>query len=117
MAGAWLDAVVVAVEAAMEDHSGRDGICIQYTKYASADPEWHLYDSADILYRRQATPSATLATPRDDDSSLVSFTAFQEPIGEDAAATLLQSSQRRRTARREVQQRRRVRDDGAATML
>lgn len=51
VAGAWLDAVVVEVEAAMADHDGKDGICIQYADYPTADPEWHLYASEDILYR------------------------------------------------------------------
>jgi hypothetical protein len=51
VAGAWLDAVVVEVEAAMADHDGKDDICIQYADYPTADPEWHLYASEDILYR------------------------------------------------------------------
>merc|ERR1739848_817318 len=47
VAGAWLDAVIVEADL----HEGREEICIQYAKYPSADPEWPLYDSDDVIYR------------------------------------------------------------------
>ena len=71
VAGAWLDAVIVEAEV----HEGREEICIQYAKYPSADPEWHLYDSEDIIYRDDpSTPGAShmsRATPDDPESPRV----------------------------------------------
>ncbi|CAH0378660.1 unnamed protein product [Pelagomonas calceolata] len=70
VAGAWLNAVITEVDA---DHNGHEEICIQYAQYKSADPEWHLYDSEDIIYRDDpTTPGAShmsRATPENDPES------------------------------------------------
>ena len=66
VAGAWLDAVIVEADL----HEGREEICIQYAKYPSADPEWHLYDSEDVIYRDDpTTPGASHMSPEDDPDS------------------------------------------------
>ena len=82
VAGAWLDAVIVEADL----HEGREEICIQYAKYPSADPEWHLYESEDIIYRddpsthaSHATPAASHATPDEDSPRVIDATPQRVP--------------------------------------
>ena len=65
VAGAWLDAVIVEAEV----HDGKEEICLQYANYKSADPEWHLYDSDDIIYRDDPSTHMSRATPENDPES------------------------------------------------